>query len=219
MRKQKRYKIYTSININLKKFPLKILSFNRPKWTKLKKVCSNFNRKFRLLNLLVIKNSFKIWSRVKNHHKLVTTNRKLLSCTFDGSIKVSKIFSKKEKTINCFLKFYFRLDFLLSSLKFFSTSYQAREFINNNKILVNKKFVKSNYFLKRGDLVEFNDFYLKTISFKNVLKKFSSDVRLNTFLEVDYYTKSFIILKDFDSFSKDDLSFCIDHFVSVRSLI
>jgi ribosomal protein S4 len=223
MRKQKRYKIYKLINTNLKRFPLKVLVFHRPKWTKLKRLLSTFNRKPRLLNLQVIKSSFKTWDRVKKHHKLLVVNRNVLDCIFDGSVRLDKIFSKKntnkKKIINCFLKLYFRVDILLNHLNFFSTSYQAREFINNNNVTVNKKFVRSNYFLKRGDIVEFDKVYLKTTSFKTILKKFSGDVRLNTFLEVDYYTQSFLVLKDFNSFSKDDLSLCVTNYLNVRNLM
>jgi ribosomal protein S4 len=223
MRKQSRYKIYQLINTNLKKLPLKILSFHRPKWIKLKKISSIFNRKPRLLNLHVIKNSFKVWVRVKKHHKLLVNNRKILSCIFDGAVKLDKIFSKKKisklKIVDCFLKLYFRVDILLNLLNLFSTSYQAREFINNGNLLVNKKFVRANYFLRRGDLVEFNKIYLKDASFKYIVKKFSENLRINNFLEVDYYSGSFIVIKDFDSFSKDDLSLGVTNFLSTRNLI
>jgi ribosomal protein S4 len=223
MRKQKRYKIYQLINTNLKKLPLKVLSFHRPKWIKLKKLFSVFTRKPRLLNLQIIKNSFKVWGRVKKHHKLLVSSRKSLSCIFDGAVRLNKIFSKKKisklKIIDCFLKLYFRVDILLNLLNLFSTSYQAREFINNNNVLVNKKFVRSNYFLRRGDLVEFNKMYLKTTSFKNIVKRFSECVRINNFLEVDYYSESFIVIKDFDSFDKDDLSLNVTSYLCRRNLI
>jgi ribosomal protein S4 len=138
-------------------------------------------------------------------------------------VKLDKIFSKKKisklKIVDCFLKLYFRVDILLNLLNLFSTSYQAREFINNGNLLVNKKFVRANYFLRRGDLVEFNKIYLKDASFKYIVKKFSENLRINNFLEVDYYSGSFIVIKDFDSFSKDDLSLGVTNFLSTRNLI
>lgn len=68
---------------------------------------------------------------------------------------------KKKSKINTFNKFLSviesRLDINLIRLKLAKTIFQAKQLINHSKICVNKKLVtKSNFLLKKGDLIYIN---------------------------------------------------------------
>ena len=82
----------------------------------------------------------------------------------------------------------FRLDILANRLELASSSFAARQSIHNGEILVNKKRVSSNYIIKSGDIISFGP-TVKFLDLRNSNKIFP-------FLEVDYYTKTIIVLVD-----------------------
>ena len=58
--------------------------------------------------------------------------------------------------LHTLLKPEFRLDILLWRLKFFESSYQARQAINEKKVKVNQKRVAGNFFLSKSNNLKFD---------------------------------------------------------------
>ena len=125
---------------------------------------------------------------------------------FDGVF--SNLFFKKELKKQflfldyirySFIKPEFRLDILLWRLNFFSSPYSARIAVLKNEITVNGSFVRFSYFLKQGDVVVVKK--CKNLKFLRSLKimKFS----LNSFVEIDYYSNTFIVLQDYSTMGVD----------------
>jgi ribosomal protein S4 len=97
-------------------------------------------------------------------------------------------------------------------LNFYTSSYQARQAINNKKIWVNNKTVVGNYYVKKGDVIFLGSSrLLSTVLFKNSLHNF-----FLTFVEVDYYTKTLVVLKDLHEISSEDLYLIVSHYFDLK---
>jgi ribosomal protein S4 len=99
----------------------------------------------------------------------------------------------------------YRLDSFLSKLKFFITSFQARQAINNSIVLINNKSVSSNYFLKKKDIISFKtDTFFDFFFFRSIFKAFSHGQQFFSFCEFCPYTKTIVIIKSVDNLSDFD---------------
>lgn len=96
-------------------------------------------------------------------------------------------------------------------LSFFNSSVEARNFVNEKNVLINNKIVRSNYELKKGDIVSFNlnPDYAEKNKYKTIRKKYKKSRKFFTFLEYDYYTNSIVVLKNWNELSEDELSLTI----------
>ena len=103
----------------------------------------------------------------------------------------------------------FRVDFLLSRLGFFSTSFQAKQFIDSKKILVNGKIIGGNFFLKKGDVITLSHFI--NVNIDQTFKYFSPTKKIFSFIEVDYYSNTIIITKNLSDLHLEDM-----HLLSVN---
>lgn len=202
MRFFNKYKICTRYVDN---FPARILKFKHTKWKKIQK---RFNIKKKFLSFKNIKNSvYKIKNLVWKKYKLAYKNnlkiKYKLKSRYDWLLKISKLKLKKNKIIilnNTLLKTEYQLDVLLWKLGFFKNSYQARQFIYNGLISINTKIVYSKQKnLKSGDIIEIKNFQTN-LNFSD-LKEIK-----NSFLEMDYYTSTVIVLKPLKNLSRKDLT-------------
>lgn len=238
MRKYKKYKGFKLSGIVLKKFPLRLLKFRRPKWgvlqqqlkvvllkqqRRLKKPIK-YNRTSSLINSFLIKNTFKSWSKTKKYFKIGFKNKNVLVNRFDQAIKFSflhkrsKCFTlKKDFILNYLVYPEFRIDILLWNLNLFSSSYHARQAINNNEILVNNRFVKANTFLKKGDIISFVDTDFSFYTFKKIVDSYSKNEKFLTFIEIDYYTKTIILLKSYKELSSEDLFLLVTEYINIKN--
>ena len=131
-------------------------------------------------------------------------------------IKKSSKRITKELLLNFLIKPLFRLDILLSRLYFFSSCYHARQFIQSGYVQVNDKKVKNNVLLKKGDIISFNlSKNQKNFDLSNLFTIHLNNNLFYSFVEVDHYTKTLIILKDLNEVSVDDLSLLITDFFDV----
>lgn len=226
MRKFNKYKIYNVSRTLIKKTPLRILKFRRPKWVFLQKLLTRKNKQRSLINPFLIKNSYKSWERVKKYYKKGLQNKNLLYSIYDNSIKFKSFKKKNLKTVlkknlilNYLIKPQYKIDILLWNLHFFSSIYHARQKISNKQVLVNNVSIKANTMLKKGDIITFK-FWNKQndLFFNTFLKKYSLNEKFFPFLEVDYYTKTIIIVKNFDELSFEDFQILITDFVHLKSL-
>lgn len=227
MRKLSKYKIFAALGSSIKKVPLRILKFRRPKWMPLQKsLTRKFTKQKNLINLFLIKNTFKSWEKIKRYYKKGFQNKNILYCLYDKSIrfKVLKKKSlgktlKKDLILNYLVKPQYKIDILLWNLYFFSSVYEARQKINNKQILVNNKAVKSNFILNKGDVITFkSSINSNDIFFIDYFKKYSLNEKFFSFVEIDYYTKTIVILKNFNELSFQDLQLFLIDFIHLKSL-
>lgn len=210
------YKVYKNKKNTLHNFPLRILKFKKSKW---KKKIASFNlylknNKIRFVNVLRIINSFKKWNKIRSVFKLGLSIKTSICSLFENSINIK--FFKRNLVLknNFFLKNVFlynlvypiyRLDSFLSKLKFFTTSFQARQAINNSIVFINNKSVAPNYFLKKKDIISFKQYtFFDFFFFRSILKAFSHGQQYFSFCEFCAYTKTIIITKDIHVLSEFD---------------
>lgn len=224
MRKKNKYKIFNVIGIKTKIYPNRILKFRRPKWIKLQKLYLN-TIKNKFVNILLIKNVFKSWEKIKKYYKKGLETKNLLNSLYENTItpqdiskNITKTLIKKNLVSNILLKPQFRIDILLWKLNFFSSSYESKQIINNNVVLVNGFSVKSNFFLKKGDVISFTYELESKKYFFNCIKKYSLHENFLTFVEIDYYTKTIIVLKDFFELDYQDFSLISNEYLNTKRL-
>ncbi len=212
MRLQKRYKKFSKLTHIFKTFPKKILKFHRTKWKKIKELALKsktnlWNTKTTLMT--------KKWSTYKLKYSRGVEVKTFFDCLLDKAF--STLFLKKLKNLNkkqdknldnviYFLKPQYKIDMFLWHLNFFSSSYQARQVIKNKKITVNGKKIHPNYFLKKGDIIFFDSlFYHKECIFSFLLNKTLNNTKILSFIEIDYYTNTAIILKNYDELTEKNI--------------
>ena len=228
MRRTNKYKLFNSLTFSLKKFPLRILKFHRSKWIRLQKSLSrNLKKKSYarfLVNVHGIKNSPKTWEKVKRYFKKGFLYKNLLYTLFDKSVVFHSLKNKarfdvlKKDFIETYLiKTEFRIDILLFNLNFFDSIYQAKQCINSKNVFVNGKFIKPNTVLSKGDIITFNSSIFNR-SFNSVAKKYSTYEKFFTFLEIDYYTKTIVVIKDPHTLTEEDLYLLTTEYLNVKTL-
>jgi len=209
MRFYRKYKDYCKIFYFFKKFPkLRLLKFKRSKWKKLQILLTK--RKFkkrRFINILHIKLRYKRWEKLKASYAKALQLKRAVFKLFDNAVSLSffkkfslqkTCFNKKNLIINSLIYPLYQLDILLWKLNFFKSVFQAGQEINNKNILVNNKKISNNFLVKKGDIVTFSNIFDEKLTIKTC--EF-----LYPFIEIDYITKTVIILKDFSELSKEDL--------------
>jgi ribosomal protein S4 len=105
--------------------------------------------------------------------------------------------------MKCLVKPEYWIDILLWKLRFFNSSYEARQQIYNGVILLNNKNILGNVYLKSGDIITFKNFFKLNIELNN--KYFLNNQKIYSFVEIDYYTNTIIIIKDFFELELNDL--------------
>jgi len=174
------------------------------------------------LNILKKKNLYKKWSRINFCFKKVLGLKLLIFQHFDNNMSV-KIFRKslhyknslyKDFVLQVLVKNEFRLDILLWRLNMFISSYHARVFMNNHYVLVNSKTIFGTYYLNKGDVISFsNVFSLKTHATSRLRNK-----SILSFVEIDYYSSTIVILNSWKSLSEEHLLLLDYKFFDIRKL-
>ena len=142
--------------------------------------------------------------------------RRLLVQHFDCAIKLHsfkrmilknlKVENKSNVNIikEILVCFEYRLDVLLYRLNFFASTYEARKYISLGHILVNEKScLKYNYIAKKGDIIRI--VHVKPI-LSELLTRKQQILHFNSFLEVDYYSKTVIVVKNLAEITSLDLA-------------
>lgn len=223
MRFLKKYKNYSKLTAFFKKFPItRIEKFNRPKWKKLQvflKTKTITQQKF--FNNLVLKVHYKHWDKLKSTYKDGLQTKAAVCALFDNA--VSTKFFKKEfctalKPLNknlitsSLFKLLYRVDILLWKLNFFKSAFAAQQEINNLNILINNKPIQSNFFVSKGDI----------ITFKKILPQIFLSTQIEflySFIEVDYYSNTIVIIKDLTHLSPEDNNLIIRENISIKKFV
>lgn len=222
MRKNNKYKLIHSVGGSLKEFPLRVLKFKRPKWAKVKRTyAQSLQRRRSLVDILSIRKSLKSWDKVKRYYKNGVQNRNIIYCLFNKAEKFSRLKNKqsnsvtrKDFVLSYLVRLEFRLDIFLFHANFFSSVHEARQNISTNKILVNNKTIKPNYYLKKGDIITCNPIF----NYQLISNKYSFTQKFLSFIELDHYTNTAVIIKDFNALSSEDLYLMITNYVNVKNL-
>jgi len=202
------YKIYTKITSSfLTSFPIKKLAnFKRSKWNFLKLLIKKEKAlELDFFDYSLITRDTKTWERIQSTYKSGHLLKRSILKYFGGvySIKFFKkqLLKKKQDPIIKFLvKPLYRIDVLLWKLEFYSSVRIAQQNIRKKQILVNGFPVINTYFLKGGDIVHITD---KSIAPKALFLKKNF---FFSFCEIDAYSNTLIVLKDYSALSGIELS-------------
>ena len=227
MRLRCKYKGYNHLTHSFEQFPLRVLKFKSTKWKRLQKVLSLSATTKKFTENLSIKVPFKSWDKINNYYKEGNRLKNVIFNLYDKSVSASYLKSVLKNSSSNIRKMYlyallkpeFRIDILLWRLNFFSSSYQARQYINNGDILVNKKSVLGNFFLSKGDIISFNEkIDLSIINPKKIKLRNSIIDFILTFVEVDYYTNTIVVIKNLDELTSDDFYLLITEFYNLKKI-
>lgn len=204
MRIFKKYKNWSKIN-NFDYFPSRISKFKKIKWKQIKSTFFSKLNRYSFGNYKFIHVQNKGWGRVKNYHKEKIHYNNLLKHYYGYPVKVSKNSANiKNYLLDNFIKLNFKIDSLLHTLCLSSSLYESRELIRRRLVIVNGFAVKSqNIILKKGDIVFIENINRNIRNFSELDKR---ELKFS-FVEIDYYTQSFILLKNKDDITLEDISF------------
>jgi hypothetical protein len=216
MRIIKKYKIFSKTFFPISSVPSKILKFHRPKWKKVQKLLLKYTQqliKEKKANLIfknhsILNSTTKRWDRYQQSYRTRLKLKKSIQILFANSVSnwyLKKIFLKKNYLTykqliqNSLFKTEYRIDILLWRLHFFNSFFLVKNSIKNKQLFLNNKLINSIAFLKKGDIIQLP----KTTKLRfNTYN--TNSIILHTFLELDYYTNTIIIVKDLNSLNQKD---------------
>lgn len=177
-------------------------------------------------NNLSLQVFFKRWFKLKKKYSENLRLKRITSQIFDSSIR--NLFFKTELKKNSnslnkqfckiLIKPIFKINILLTKLFFFTSVYEANKVLQNKKVLLNGRSVRQpNVFLKKGDLITFSEFSFKKLI--NTLNSSSFFSFFYNFVEIDHYSKTIILLKDYDSLSNEDINLIYKKYLNIKYFI
>lgn len=237
MRSLAKYTSYAKIVPNV--IPRKILNFNSSKWKKIKKIVKNKLKflKKRKQSKLFLKKRIKLVKKTrfflnyglkikrktmpnfnKYYKECLITNR-MFKQLFNNRLLKSKCSSKDSMVFftNFFIKQFFKPENLLSKLNFFNSPEEASQSLLNGSVLINFERKKTNYILKSGDIISLSNKKLNLFLFQKIIEKnFFLKRRFFTFLEIDFFSGTIIILKDFSNLNSQDFNLFLTFFMNIQ---
>ena len=200
------------------------------------KLTQKKKKKFRLQNRAELKNKIlkafffnfvatiskvNSWQRLRFFYKESLLMKNAVRKYFDGRFSISyfKKFLKKPRTrcftlASTFIRPEFRLDILLWRLKVFSSVFLAKFAIRNKQILVNGVIKNFEFFLGEGDVIKFSQ--IKMYNLKKYFLKYFKVIFIPSFIELDFYTNTIVVLKNFNHFKIKDFSSVIKEPLSLH---
>lgn len=219
-------KITKNLNFKSTRFSKNLLLV-KPK----KKLIKNFRIKKKFFfNNLILQVFFRRWFKLNRKYSENLRLKRVTSQIFDSSIK--NLFFKNELKSNksnffnkqfckLLIKPIFKINILLTKLLFFTSVHEANKVIQSKKVLLNGRLiVQPNIFLKKGDLITFSR-YSET-AFKKLIQTLNSSVFFSffyNFVEVDHYSKTIVILKDYNSLSNQDINLIYKKYFNLKYFI
>ena len=188
-----------------KKFKKNFFRINKEKQIK-KNILKNF-----FFNFVAVKSKINSWQRLRFFFKESLLMKNAVRKYFDGQFSLSyfkKAFKKPQTRCfsisSVFIRPEFRLDVLLWRLKIFSSVFFAKKAIRNKQVTVNGLNKNFDFYLVKGDVIKFSQ--TKTYSLKKYFLKYFKIIFLPSFIELDFYTNTIIVLKSFNHFKIRDFS-------------
>ena len=245
MRFVNKYKGYEKATIIFERFPLRVLKFKRPKWKKVQKLIL-YRKKSRVVKKNVSKKLFiepenrlfdtfvnyldpYTWDRIKKYYENGRKIRTSILKLFDKTLvaKSFKRFLRRSKSsflatdvyLKMIIKPEYRLNILIWRLGFFRSSYQACQAINEKRVYVNDRCVSKSTLLCKGDVITFSPSYKQSnLVIQKIRDSFLEPKSVLTFLEVDYYSNSVVIVKGLSDLSTEDLYLMAKDHYSIKKL-
>jgi len=178
-------------------------------------------------NNLSLQVFFKRWFKLKKKYSENLRLKRITSQIFDSSIKnlffKTELKKKNSNSLNkqfcqILIKPIFKINILLTKLFFFTSVYEANKVLQNKQVLLNGRSVREpNVFLKKGDIITFSEF-----SFKKLIHTLNSSSFFSffyNFVEIDHYSKTIILLKDYDSLSNEDINLIYKKYLNIKYFI
>jgi ribosomal protein S4 len=219
MRRRPKFSIIAKSPFEFHKFPKKILNFKRPKWAIIKKKNLLPKATF-LVNSFSIKKPFFSWEKLTQYPKKSLLSRRFMKLVYDDSKKVMDTYfhknlssSKRDLILSCIIKNDFCVDVLIYNLNLCSSIYEARQQLLSGIIKVNGITKNPSYMVKRGDIISFGN---GDYSLEGITSTFLYQHKMLPFIEFDYYSNSFLVIKDFSSLSEEDFYLLITKSTDLR---
>ncbi len=224
-----KYKIYLKSLRVIEDYPIRIKQLHRSKWKQFVSRRRYKIRRYRFKAFFLQSFPKKRYRflRMKKYYKESITEKFRLQQIYDNSLNFKKI--KKNLILFNTLKYYdfikvilvkplYNLNILLYKLHFFLKVVDASNSINNKKVLVNGKAVKPNYFLKFGDVITFEEKNF-SVNIKSIFNKYYFYPTFCSFIEIDSYTGSLVVIKDFNDLTDIDLTYLFSRPFNLRKII
>lgn len=132
--------------------------------------------------------------------------------------KNPRFIMKGQQEVALLAKPFYKIDVLLYFLNFFSSVYQVKQFLARGKLLLNSNCIKTPGFLQKGNLLSIKSSTGTNRLFVTLLRKQKSPKKkFLSFLEVDYYTKSIIVVQTLSTLSNHDLALVLETKIRAKS--
>lgn len=185
--------------------PIFLKGFRQAKWFRVRKYRRNAKFRRALPNFNKLSFKKRRWLKKKQISKFSLSFKKSVVKFHDNSTPFN--FYKRQKNLTSkglsklIVKPLLRLDVLLWKLGFFPSVRAIRQEMIKKNILVNGKAIKKSCFLKKGDIVKvLSKGYNSSSDFAKRNFYFS-------FCEIDFYTRSVVLLRNAEDFRPQDYSF------------
>ena len=225
MQPTSKYKIYKQLKyIPIDNLPSRIEKFKRPCWKIVQKlnskVLTRAKKKKNFSNNTIFLNSVKKWYQLnkKFSTNLLLKRQYYQQFNYALGLKFFKkyIFLKNSKVSKSLVAYFlikpkFRLDILLYFLNFFTSISMAQQEVIKKNVYVNNTLVSSNYFVKKGDIITFDVKFINSI-------KINAKQNVLSFLEIDYYTKTIVIIKNLEELTENDICTMNTKYFDVKKL-
>jgi len=225
MQSSSKYKIYKQLKyIPIDNLPSRIEKFKRPCWKIVQKlnskVLTRAKKKKIFSNNTIFLNSVKKWYQLnkKFSTNLLLKRQYYQQFNYALGLKFFKkyIFLKNSKVSKSLVAYFlikpkFRLDILLYFLNFFTSISMAQQEVIKKNVYVNNTLVSSNYFVKKGDIITFDVKFINSI-------KINAKQNVLSFLEIDYYTKTIVIIKNLEELTENDICTMNTKYFDVKKL-
>lgn len=216
-----KYKNYNKHILLIKEFPKRLEKLKHLKWKKFYVLLKNKNKrdlklKKGLISVLIIKKSLYFWEKKKNNFLFA----KLFNIFYNGGIKISTLKKNMEKSNSFLIKKYllkpiYKINILFWILNWCKSTREFKYFMFYHKITINNKILKNINFLKKGDIISFNILFNKFTNLQ--LKSITSKIILS-FIEIDIYNNSFIIIKDLSELNINDFYLSINTYYNTLDI-
>ena len=180
------------------------------KFNKIKEIKTNILKNF-FFNFIAVKSKINSWQRLRFFFKESLFMKNAVRKYFDGQFSLSyfkKLFKKPRTRCfsisSVFIRPEFRLDILLWRLKIFSSVFFSKLAIRNRQVTVNGLNKSFDFYLVKGDIIKFSQ--MKIYSLKKYFLKYFKIIFIPSFIELDFYTNTIVILKSFNNFKVNDFS-------------
>lgn len=180
------------------------------KFNKVKEIKKNILKNF-FFNFVAVKSKINSWQRLRFFFKESLFMKNAVRKYFDGQFSLSyfkKAFKKPQTRCfsisSVFIRPEFRLDVLLWRLKIFSSVFFSKMAIRNKQVTVNGLNKNFDFYLVKGDVIKFSQ--VKTYNLKKYFLKYFKVIFIPSFIELDFYTNTIVVLKSFNNFKIGDFS-------------